>query len=166
MYVKVRTLTTSHAKETTPKGPLLVIFSNNKMTTAEVINWEDAMEQCGEDEEFLVELLGDLMNEVDAQVGKIQEVMQELPTAAPAGTKYQGIMRSAHVIKGSAANLMCEPLRKASMDLEHAASAAHKDDDDTPTTKVEKETVEACNTDLLEAQQNYKLFFCKLEADQ
>lgn len=34
-------------------------------------------------------------------------------------------MRSAHVIKGAAANLMCGQLRQASLQLEQAASAAN-----------------------------------------
>lgn len=33
------------------------------------------MEQCGDDEEFLRELLSDLKGEVDAQVVKINEVL-------------------------------------------------------------------------------------------
>lgn len=40
-----------------------------------VIDWEEAMEQCGDDEEFLRELLSDLKGEVDAQVVKINEVL-------------------------------------------------------------------------------------------
>jgi hypothetical protein len=42
---------------------------------AHVIDWEEAMEQCGDDEEFLRELLSDLRGEVDAQVVKINEVL-------------------------------------------------------------------------------------------
>lgn len=42
---------------------------------AHVIDWEEAMEQCGDDEDFLRELLADLRGEVDAQVVKINEVL-------------------------------------------------------------------------------------------
>jgi hypothetical protein len=42
---------------------------------AHVIDWEEAMEQCGDDEDFLRELLSDLRGEVDAQVVKINEVL-------------------------------------------------------------------------------------------
>lgn len=44
------------------------------MTTAsDVIDWDEAMEQCGDDEEFLRELLDDLRGETDAQLAKIEE---------------------------------------------------------------------------------------------
>jgi hypothetical protein len=42
---------------------------------AHVIDWEEAMEQCGDDEDFLRELLSDLRGEVDAQLVKIDEVL-------------------------------------------------------------------------------------------
>jgi len=38
-----------------------------------VINWDDAMEQCGDDEEFLRELLVDLKGEVEQQLDKIED---------------------------------------------------------------------------------------------
>jgi len=40
-----------------------------------VIDWEEAMEQCGDDEDFLRELLSDLRGEVDAQVVQINEIL-------------------------------------------------------------------------------------------
>jgi hypothetical protein len=47
------------------------------MTTATgVIDWDEAMEQCGDDEEFLRELLADLRGETDAQVTKIEETIR------------------------------------------------------------------------------------------
>lgn len=41
-----------------------------------VIDWVEAMEQCGDDEEFLRELLSDLRGEIDAQIVKIDEVLK------------------------------------------------------------------------------------------
>ena len=41
----------------------------------EVIDWQEAMDQCGDDEEFLRELLTDLRGEIDAQVVKIDEAL-------------------------------------------------------------------------------------------
>mmetsp|Transcript_18749 Transcript_18749/g.42618 ORF Transcript_18749/g.42618 Transcript_18749/m.42618 type:complete len:122 (+) Transcript_18749:252-617(+) len=49
--------------------------SEDSVTSKEVINWPDAMEQCGEDEEFLRELLGDLKDEVAENYGAIQEAL-------------------------------------------------------------------------------------------
>jgi hypothetical protein len=42
----------------------------------EVIDWDEAMQQCGDDEEFLLELLGDLKSETDAQMVKIEETIR------------------------------------------------------------------------------------------
>ena len=42
---------------------------------SDVIDWTEAMEQCGDDEEFLHELLSDLRGEIDAQIVKIDEVL-------------------------------------------------------------------------------------------
>jgi hypothetical protein len=43
---------------------------------AEVIDWDEAMQQCGEDEEFLRELLADLRSETDTQMAKIEETIR------------------------------------------------------------------------------------------
>lgn len=43
---------------------------------AHVIDWTEAMEQCGDDEEFLQELLSDLKGEIDAQIVKIDDVLK------------------------------------------------------------------------------------------
>ena len=44
--------------------------------TNKVIDWQEAMDQCGDDEEFLRELLSDLRGEIDAQLVKIEEALQ------------------------------------------------------------------------------------------
>ena len=41
-----------------------------------VIDWTEAMEQCGDDEEFLEELLSDLRGEIDEQIVKIDAVLK------------------------------------------------------------------------------------------
>jgi hypothetical protein len=41
-----------------------------------VIDWDEAMEQCGDDEEFLRELLGDLRSEATTQLAIIDEMMR------------------------------------------------------------------------------------------
>mmetsp|Transcript_6672 Transcript_6672/g.13949 ORF Transcript_6672/g.13949 Transcript_6672/m.13949 type:complete len:121 (-) Transcript_6672:338-700(-) len=89
------------------------------MTAAsDVINWEEAMQQCGDDEEFLRELLVDLRTEVETQVTNINGIVQ----SPPAGVNpYEQIMRSAHMLKGASANLMCSQLRMSSLKLEEAA---------------------------------------------
>lgn len=41
-----------------------------------VIDWQEAMDQCGDDEEFLRELLSDLQGEIDAQLVKIEDALK------------------------------------------------------------------------------------------
>jgi len=48
----------------------------NMAAASGVIDWDEAMEQCGDDEEFLRELLADLRGETDAQVAKIEETIR------------------------------------------------------------------------------------------
>ena len=40
-----------------------------------VIDWQEAMQQCGDDEEFLREVLADLRTEVEAQLSIIAEII-------------------------------------------------------------------------------------------
>ena len=42
----------------------------------DVIDWTEAMQQTGDDEEFLRELLADLRQETDTQVATIEEIIQ------------------------------------------------------------------------------------------
>ena len=44
--------------------------------STQVIDWDEAMQQCGEDEEFLRELLGDLRDETNTQMAKMEEVIR------------------------------------------------------------------------------------------
>ena len=43
---------------------------------AGVINWEAALQQCGDDEEFLRELLGDFRSELNTQLASIEATIQ------------------------------------------------------------------------------------------
>jgi hypothetical protein len=52
----------------------IVIMTASEFT--HVIDWTEAMEQCGDDEDFLRELLSDLRGEIDAQIIKMDEVLQ------------------------------------------------------------------------------------------
>jgi hypothetical protein len=42
----------------------------------DVINWDEAMQQVGEDEDFLRELLNDLRGELESQVAAIAAIIQ------------------------------------------------------------------------------------------
>mmetsp|Transcript_26758 Transcript_26758/g.41512 ORF Transcript_26758/g.41512 Transcript_26758/m.41512 type:complete len:121 (-) Transcript_26758:551-913(-) len=88
------------------------------MATSDVINWDEAMEQVGDDEEFLRELLGDFRSEVEAQLVKIDEALR---AHALTPEMYHVVARAAHVVKGASSNLMCGQLRIASSKLEQSA---------------------------------------------
>ena len=52
----------------------------------DVIDWDEAMEQCGDDEDFLRELLADLRGEISAQLEKIDDSL-EVRTKTAVDTK-------------------------------------------------------------------------------
>ncbi|KAL7570801.1 hypothetical protein ACA910_014430 [Epithemia clementina (nom. ined.)] len=99
-----------------------------------VIQWNDAMEQCGNDEEFLRELLVDLRTEAETQLTTIAAIILQASASSSVSSGYDNnnnapfeqIMRSAHLLKGASANLMCEQLREASLELERTARLAHE----------------------------------------
>uniref|UniRef100_A0A7S2NYG0 HPt domain-containing protein n=1 Tax=Leptocylindrus danicus TaxID=163516 RepID=A0A7S2NYG0_9STRA len=112
------------------------------MATSDVINWDEAMEQVGDDEEFLRELLGDLRMEIEAQLGKIDEALRA-HTLTP--EMYQVVARAAHVVKGASSNLMCGQLRIASSQLELDANQS-----------ASRESLLGTYKELLVAMNNYR----------
>ena len=64
---------------------------------SDVIDWTEAMEQCGDDEEFLRELLSDLRGEIDAQIVKIDDVLKVrragMPCLRPVSSNRGGSSR-------------------------------------------------------------------------
>lgn len=66
-------------------------------------------------------------------------------------------MRSAHLLKGAAANLMCGPLRQAAMQLEEAARAAHGSATAPPPPELQA-AVQLAYTGLQQAAQHYVAF--------
>uniref|UniRef100_A0A7S2WSE6 HPt domain-containing protein n=1 Tax=Eucampia antarctica TaxID=49252 RepID=A0A7S2WSE6_9STRA len=121
--------------------------------TTEIIDWEEAMEQCGDDEEFLRELLGDLRQEVSAQILKIDGVFLTSPTPPDI---FHLIMRAAHVVKGSSSNLMCKHLQETSTRLEESASFANKSMD------CDKQNLQIIHSQMRVAFENYKDFLISI----
>jgi len=113
-----------------------------------VIDWEEAMQQCGDDEEFLLELLDDLREETDQQVTRMEESIKDKDDS------FVPIVRAAHVIKGAASNLMCEQLRSTAMALETASQAAANTDDGKKNKEL-LESVQKKLDELKEAVSNY-----------
>ena len=87
-----------------------------------IIDWEEAMTQVGGDEEFLNEVLQDLLTE---SATAEQEIGDAIGTS-----DFSGVMKAAHRIKGSASYLCCEALRDISLKLQdagHEGTASPKD---------------------------------------
>lgn len=127
------------------------------MSAEGVIDWDEAMEQCGDDEEFLRELLADLRGEVDQQVQKIDEMLTNVPDGA-----FHQIMRASHVIKGAASNLMCQQLRQTAMALESQASTAYDAAGDPAAVQVNLPIVKARFDELRQAVANYHAFLASV----
>lgn len=115
------------------------------------------MQQCGDDEEFLRELLEDLRSETDTQLANIAGIIQN-----PQQNPFQQIMRAAHVIKGAAANLMCGQLRAASMQLEQSAAQAHEAGE-TVASPDRQHAVQAGYAALQQAAHNYGVFLKSID---
>ena len=51
-------------------------MSSDSSFPSDVIDWTEAMQQTGDDEEFLRELLADLRQETDTQMVNIEQIIQ------------------------------------------------------------------------------------------
>jgi len=123
-----------------------------------VIDWTEAMEQCGDDEEFLEELLSDLRGEIDEQIVKIDAVLKKKMD----DQAFLLIMRASHVIKGASSNLMCQHLREGSTNLEQAAAGANNiSGDDAASVEALTEEVKEKYAELRVAVDNYHTFLDK-----
>ncbi|KAL7542923.1 hypothetical protein ACHAXR_012219 [Thalassiosira sp. AJA248-18] len=125
-----------------------------------VIDWTEAMEQCGDDEEFLRELLSDLRGEIDEQIVKIDEVLKHTMN----DQSFLLIMRASHVIKGASSNLMCQQLRDTATNLEQSAAGANEIPlEDAGALEAESEKVKDQYADLKKAVDDYHEFLNKVE---
>jgi len=80
-----------------------------------MIDWEAALEQCGGDQEFLLELLEDFWTEMEQQLRTLNKIFN-----APHYEMIQ-VKQVCHGIKGAAANLMCPCIRERAFALEQMA---------------------------------------------
>ena len=90
-----------------------------------VIDWDEALVQIGDDEEFLFEVLGDL--DVEAI-----EAQTEIGDALKA-KDFSSLMKAAHRIKGSTSYLACEIVNHCALKMEVLASS-HTPGSTTPAT--------------------------------
>lgn len=77
------------------------------------IDWESAMEQCGDDKDFLVEMLHELKNELLTNKPKLEIAVDK--------KDFKEIVEISHLIKGSSGTLMCSEIATSMADLERHA---------------------------------------------
>ncbi len=75
----------------------------------QVIHWSDALKQVGGDQEFLDEVLLDLITEA--------QTAEDSMLAAIQAADFDALMNAAHRVKGSASYLCCEVMREVSLEL-------------------------------------------------
>ena len=75
----------------------------------------------------------------------------------PQENPYHLIMRASHVIKGAAANLMCNQLRQSALQLEQAAKQAHEAGGTAAPAELQS-AVQTQYNNLSQAAQNYTAF--------
>jgi HPt (histidine-containing phosphotransfer) domain-containing protein len=94
-----------------------------------VIDWDEAIATAGDNEDFLKELITDLLNEARTAEDEIGEAIKE--------NNYTVIMRAAHRIGGTCSYFCCE----ATLDICHKLKTAGHDGmkgSDTPEDLREK----------------------------
>jgi HPt (histidine-containing phosphotransfer) domain-containing protein len=72
----------------------------------------------------------------------------------PQGEPFYQIMRAAHVVKGAAANLMCQSMRHTAMQLEDAARRTHESGGMAAPADMQA-TVQARFLEMQQASQQY-----------
>jgi len=85
---------------------------------SKIIDWKEAMETVGNDREFLVEVLEELLKESNAAFENIKVAIKN--------KDYNTVYKEAHRVKGSASYLFCVSLRDYAMDLQDIGAAANK----------------------------------------
>eukprot|EP01006_Ploeotia_vitrea_P015611 TRINITY_DN45290_c0_g1_i2.p1 TRINITY_DN45290_c0_g1~~TRINITY_DN45290_c0_g1_i2.p1 ORF type:complete len:133 (-),score=11.92 TRINITY_DN45290_c0_g1_i2:166-564(-) len=92
--------------------------NENPQPALKIINWEEAKVQVGDDEEFLKEVLADLISESESGIQDI--------TSAIEAKDFEKVMKSSHKIKGSTSYLCCEITNNIARNMEYASAAAFK----------------------------------------
>lgn len=84
-----------------------------------VIDWDQAMEQCCGEEDFLLEVLGDMLAEREESLVTLHDAWQN--------DLHKELSEQAHSVKGAAANLFLLSLKKAALETEQLGKALVKD---------------------------------------
>ncbi|GMH75932.1 hypothetical protein TrRE_jg2113 [Triparma retinervis] len=89
------------------------------------IDWTLALEQCGGDDEFMHEILVDLMSETGGLMDSLTSTLSGQGSLAPQPL-FTRVSQTSHAIKGAMANLSCNPVRLATFKLEQFAASCAK----------------------------------------
>ncbi len=106
-----------------------------------LLDFEMAMERLGGDKEFLVELLGELIQQVDESLPEIKQAVQT--------KKFAELRSLAHGLKGASANLNADRMAAALKRLEDMGQ-----DGSVDGAEEYIELVEVANNQLREYLQN------------
>lgn len=137
------------------EGPPLVPYDDETLA----VNWERALEQCGNDESFLLELLRDLFFDGINSIQKTLQLANDYLEKVTKGEelsyaelrKFQEELRKpTHAIKGAAATLMVPPLSHAALVCERTLKDnCQKYDHQEEETKEANETISAAMDDVV-----------------
>jgi len=100
----------------------------------ELINYDGALERLGGDSEFLAELLGEMIVQIDEQFDMLKEAVKNLD--------YKSLHQTAHGLKGASANLDITRLFHLFQELEEQGNSQSLNDADSILTKIESSNKE------------------------
>jgi len=83
---------------------------------AEVVEWSKTLEQVEGDEEFLEEVLGDLIKEANEAKMEMEDGIRT--------ENWNSVSKAAHRVKGSSSYLYCEQLRVCCVNLQDLGAQA------------------------------------------
>lgn len=110
----------SAGRKKSGQAPGIVKENSFANIPTEILDVQAILEQLGNDPEILKEILNLFVNDVPGQVIKIREGLDD--------ANMRDIQRAAHNLKGAAANIIAEGVRKAAAEIEHNADGGHMDD--------------------------------------
>jgi len=100
----------------------------------ELINYESALDRLGGDTEFLHELLGEMLGQIESDMEMLKEAI--------GSSDYKSVQRIAHGLKGASANLDITKLFHLFKELEERAEQESIDGAETLINEIQAGTDE------------------------
>jgi HPt (histidine-containing phosphotransfer) domain-containing protein len=97
----------------------------------EILDLQAMAENIGDDQEILKEILNLFAKDAPCQINKIRDGLDE--------SNIRDIQRAAHTLKGAAANIIAEGVRKAAEEIEHNADEGSLDSIEEKLKNLEEE---------------------------